>query len=56
MGDSDSDSDRVILSASRRLKWKEIEISEEELKGEWRFQDKRVQKNSEHYDYYCAHS
>ncbi len=46
MADNDSDSkgDRFILTGKRDLKLKEISISEEELKREWRYEDKRLQK------------
>ncbi len=53
--ESDSDSERVILNASSRLTWVEIEIEEDKLKREWRIRSKRTQKNSERYDYYCAY-
>jgi len=53
--DSDSDVERVILTPRRRIKWKELEISEAFLLQDWRIRTTFHKKNCDIVEYYCAH-
>ncbi len=52
--DSDSEINRVVFNAKRPIKWKEVEISEEDLSRDWRIRAKFKQNYGEYWDYYCA--
>lgn len=53
--DTDSDTERVILTPRKRLNWEEVEISIEEIKRDWRIKTQITQKFAETCEYYCAY-
>ncbi len=58
MASSESDSSdigRVILTPRKRLKWLEVEISDTEIKRDWRIRITTSQKFAEVCEYYCAY-
>ncbi len=53
--ESSPEIERVVLSARRRIKWQELEISDEVLNRDWRVRSKFEQKSGEYWEYYCAY-